>query len=243
MLTWMAALPLAIKVCVYATFIILMVAVAIFGKIRISWGKLQVDLGYNKKQRSCKDCAIIVRARGVKASRNIEKLDRINLKNKMNFAEQQLLILQRTLFIEYTKVMKDKKPDHSDEEKEMSSYHTKLIMAMHLLKDELRRAFKENGFHKLNDTQFDNYIKNESRILFDTYSEYMFTAYPNGMTVRYDDLMSITVGIKDSMNKHFESIIRKSKEIELKTIEDINSIEENYEHETNMFLGLTSNNK
>ena len=243
MLTWLIGLPLGIKCGALAAFIIVIVATAIFGRIRVAWGKMSVDLGYNKKQRSCKDCAIILRARGVKTSRKVDKIERTNLKNKMNFAEQQLLILQRTLFIEYTKAMKANKPSHDDEEKEISSYHTKLKTAMSLLKDELRRAFKENGFHRLEKESFNKYVDDESQILFDTYSEYMLSSYPDGMIVRYDDLMSIADKFKDTMNEHFEAIIRKSKEIELKTIEDINNIEEEYETATNEFLGLTSNDR
>ena len=243
MLTCLTALPLFIKIILLVFCMIIVIVTAIFGRIQLSWGKIKINLGYNRKIRACKDCAIILRARGVKASRKIEKLERINLKNKMNFAEQQLLIVQRILFIEYTKIIKSKQTNNEDEHKELSSYHTKLQMAMGLLKDELRRAFKENGFHKLNDVQFDKYIKDESQIVTDTYCEYMLTGYPNGMAVTYDDVINIIESQKSVMNEYLAAILKKSKEIEIKTITDINEIEEQYELETNEFLGLNINNR
>jgi hypothetical protein len=242
MLGWYMALPLVMKIIVPAIIVMFGSVVAVFGNVQLSWGKTRIGLG-GKKQRSCKDCSIILRARGVKASRRIEKLERINLKSKMNFAEQQLTIIQRILFIEYSHLLQKKKVAHEDEEKDISSYHTKLQMAITLLKDELRRAFKENGFHSLDDTQFDKYIKDEGEILINIYCEYMLTGYPSGMNVRYDEIIKIIDDRKRDITDYFESIFKKSKRIELETIDEIDLIEDDYERETNAFLNLNENGK
>jgi len=117
-------------------------------------------------------------------------LNRI-LKDQMNFAEQKLLEIQTILLNSYREMLKSKGNGHADpseEAKQYRLYQGGLSSALQLVKDEIRRSFKENGFEQLGGTEFSSYVKDKAQVLYAIGRNHLGDQYPyEGMIIPWDE--------------------------------------------------------
>jgi len=110
------------------------------------------------------------------------------------------------------------------------------------MKDEIRRSFKENGFHDLDEKDFLQYVKNQSKSLISYLRNHVINLYPpdnRGMLVSMEEIL---VQIDKDESK-FESVIleiyMEAKKFKKQDDESIEEIDKKFEQEINEF----TNNK
>ncbi len=230
MFSWLGSLPLIWQISIPVGVLLTLIILAVWGKVSFSWGKAKIGFG---AKSSCSKCIALVRSIGKKVDRKVAKVEANNLKSKMNFAEQQLLSVHMDMYGRFLGAMRKKNKDNPAndilEDKELICCRSKLKVVFSLMKDELRRAFKENGFDSLSDNEFNDYIKDESNILVDIFEQFIISNYPRHMIISYRDITDIVLKMRPVIDKSVESIFKKARAIEVITIEEITKLEEQYE--------------
>ncbi len=237
MFTWLASLPVIWQTSITLALLFTITIAAVWGKINLAWGKFRLGFGVSK---NCENCSDTIRAMNQKLDRGIFRVDHDNLKKKMNNAEQHLLSVQTDLYEVYTNMMRKKtKNDHESdiaEDKELSSYRSKLDIAISLMKDELRRAFKENGYEILNTAQFEEYTMQETQILTDIFERFVGANYPRHMIISSKEVNEIILKYRPKLNTAVHSVFSKAKVIEERCSEDIKALEAKYETDINELI-------
>jgi len=194
----------------------------------LEFGKTKVKFG--RTRRSCYDCIMMVTGIISKYRTNRDRLSESTIRNQMCFAEQKIQeahgLLTRT-FWEMLETKKKLKPelDNVLVQKDFVIYEEVLARALNgCVKDELKRSFKENGFHDIGGMEFSIFVKSKTKSVIAMGRDYLRTRYPfNGMIIpiqeRFD---ALDVGaIEDMM---FEIYI-KAKEIKLETDAEIKELD------------------
>lgn len=178
MFTIIGTWPLWAQLGIGSLAIIAMAWVSRFGNL--VWNKGKLSLGGGKK-RSCGDCIVILFSKGKKHEVDRNKfLDRI-LKDQMNFVEQKIIEIQLKTFQSFRKDVLEfgTEIDHAEKEKQYKQYCETLKNALEIGKNEVRRSFKENGFHSLSGLEYSNYVKDKTQTLISMVKTYLIDHYPH----------------------------------------------------------------
>lgn len=105
------------------------------------------------------------------------------LRDQMNYAEQKIhevfYMLTSSYRDDIVKCREEGAPvDQARESKEYLLYQETLNGALLLAKNEIRRAFKENGFEELSPQEFSDYVKGKAKLLISMAREYTRARYP-----------------------------------------------------------------
>lgn len=221
------------------------IIISIYGQAAIGWGKTKIGLGgakskiKYKQKRDCMDCLTILRGKAAKINRKIHSIENKILKDKMNHAEQKIVTIQRMIFTKYSKAVRDKDIGSEDREsKECNLYHARMVIALGIIKDELRRSFKENGFHELSETELNVYIKDQTKMILGIYNEYMLANYPRQMVVSAEEAQEVIDDLAAEIREILDDLYRKAREIELDYNKDILQLEQVYEQDVDEFGGV-----
>lgn len=231
LLKWIITLPLFWQISLPILFMVLVTVIALYGKLWFSIGKNKIGIGgdkLNKKKRSCMDCSMFHRAAAAKTNRKIAQVESGITKNKMNYAEQKLLELKRTLYKEFSRKIKES--DTSEEGMINLNDRIKLILN-ETIKDEVRRSFKENGFHEREGNKFTEYAENQTTTILDLFEEDFMVYYDNDMIIEILD--SVKTDIYDTVY----SIYDNAKNVELETLEKIKKIEVEHDATIDSYMG------
>ena len=230
MFLWLAALPMGWQIAIVILLIVSFVVIALRGKMSVWYGKARIGLGNGGSKDSCEKYLTTIRTEERRTNRRVYRIEYNNLKSKMNFAEQKLLIIKRIIFLAYMNTLHKKSEgsglDPNVEEKESNLFESRLKNALDLMGDEIRRAFKENGFQDKGDNELDEYINGESEVLINIYEDYIANNYPKGMFVSKIELNDIVKSSQEKICQHFNEVFRKAKRIEITSIKEINRIEQ-----------------
>lgn len=181
--------------------ILTILAISVFGHVAIDWGKRTFSFGEHKEDsgRSCKDCIMLLLAKRTQFEGIYNaKLSTI-LRDQMNYVEHKLQEITFELENTYREDLLyfRKTVDNSMESKEFILYQELLRNALYDTKDEIRRSFKENGFHTMNEDDFDEYVRERSKLLLTIAREHIQRNYPMNMVIpvierfrRYDTVSS-----------------------------------------------------
>lgn len=184
---WLGLQPW-VHVAIAFLFFAMIAIITIWGGARVRVGKKYFGFG---KGRTCKDCMILTFAKREQFEIKRRRLENQILKDQMNFAEHKLDSILFTLLQDYRNHLKEKRGDNIDYEKEHREtvlYEEIVRQSLEIIKDEIRRSFKENGFHEKGGVEFQNYVKNKSQDLLARGRGYMLHRYPsNGMTITVDE--------------------------------------------------------
>jgi hypothetical protein len=193
MISGLAALPALVQICIIIGTLLATVIVAFLGKVSINVGKTRLNFGKSvklvTKSRSCSDCRKLVMSRTMQFDQAVKMIKDDILRDQLNYADEKIHEVNYDLTASYMKDIitcreKDQPVDFSRESKEYLLYQETLGNAMNLVKDEIRRAFKENGFYEMSDCAFSDYIKGKCKLLVSVAREYVRSRYPfQGMMV------------------------------------------------------------
>lgn len=204
------------------------------------WKKIIAWIGNRlfRTARSCGDCILILFGKEAVYTAERKKATSHILDTQMTFASQKLDSLYLDLITSYRKDIVShrdgKNVDQSLENKEYAWYKEALANAFDLIKKELRRSFKENGFHELSGKLFSEYVKNISSHLIDIGKAYMVDKYPSDMMVPLEERL-------DKLNEsHIEDIVfdvyTNAKEIRNEAEVKAKKLDDDFKTEINDFM-------
>jgi len=106
------------------------------------------------------------------------------------------------------------------------------------LKDEIRRSFKENGFEEMNDNDFSQYTKNQSKILISTLKNHFINLYPNSKTLKVsmEDVLFYINSQESKIEDIVFEIYIEAKRIKKKDIETFQEIDKRFTEEIESFV-------
>lgn len=236
MWTGLAALPLIVQLSLVIGVLVVAVVLAFLGKVSINIGKYKINFGKPKaaqKTRVCSDCRKLVMARTMQFDQNVKMVKDDILRDQMNYAEQKIHEVSYDLTTSYRQDIincrvKDEPIDCPRETKEYLLYQEALTNAMLAIKNELRKAFKENGFFEMIECNFCDYVKGKTKLLINIGREYVRSRYP------FENMM---VPIEWRMNrlpeKQIESIVcdvfTKAKQVKQCADDKITELGEKYD--------------
>lgn len=186
MFTGLAALPLITQILIVVGVFVAAVILAFLGKVSLNIGKYKLNFGKPRtaqKTRVCSDCRKLVMTRTMQFDQAVKMVKEDILRDQMNFTEQKIHEITYDLTSSYRQDIiscreKDKQVDCIRETKEYLLYQEALGNAMIVVKNEVRKAFKENGFFDMNEPEFDDYVKGKTRLLINIAREYIRSRYP-----------------------------------------------------------------
>jgi len=157
--SYLKTLPPKISLAILGSFAIILILTKWSWMVKL----LNLITGNKSKKRTCGDCVLILFGIREKYDYQIRKLEHDLLKKQMTFTEQKLqevIFYLAQSFNEDIKILGD---DFKNYQKirESALYCEALKNSLLLVKDELRRSFKDNGFLDLSETEFRQYIKNK----------------------------------------------------------------------------------
>ena len=205
--------------------------------MRVNLGKKLRERKWLKQKRlnrTCGDCILIIF--GIREAYETEsyKLRNNILRSQMSYFEQkeQELILWLTQSYQDDIEILGKDHEGCEKSEQFSYYQEALKCAMTVVKDETRKAFKENGFIELSDSEFSNYVKSKLRTLISIAKSYLSTYYiQNSNTIvtlkyrfeklDYNRLNDIAFDVFGSARSIVKEIENKEKELKDKFKKDI----------------------
>jgi hypothetical protein len=251
MFSSLAALPLVVQLSLIICAFIAAIVLAFLGKVNIKLGKYNFNFGKAfrpiSKSRSCQDCRSLVMIRIMKFDQEVKLLKDDILRDQMNYAEQKIQESSYTLTTSYrdniVHLRKQTEPiDSVRENKEYILYRESLACALHIVHDEIRKAFKENGFVEFNNQEFLDYVKGKTKLLISIGREYIRSRYPfENMIVpiewRFDRLPEpqIEAAVYD--------LFSKAKQIKLLANEKIEQLGQEYDKDIVEFSDNISSKK
>jgi len=118
--------------------------------------------------------------------------------------------------------------DENDENKQYILFSETLKNAMNMVKDEFRRAFKENGFVDMQDTEYREYLKDRVSSIITIIQEYLITIYPyNGMKLDHSLIGNIVT--YDLINAFVYDIVDNAKAVAISANEKIIKLDQEFD--------------
>lgn len=164
-------------------------------------------------KRSCKDCVALMGTLREKFIIQCDKLSSSILRTQMTFAEHKLEQIELLTVREFDKLWAAEKANLQGVEdvvgeilKQQKLFLCVLRETIHIMRDEIRRSFKENGFYDMGEEDFSHYLKDRVRVLNTIMCEHFRSVYPpaESMVVSPEALQTIF----DKIQQDFTEIVR-----------------------------------
>lgn len=181
---WFLGLPVTVQIAACSLLAIIIVILAVIGKVNIRIGKYNLSFGKPAqpiKKRSCSDCRKLVMTRTMKFDQDLKIIRDEVLRDQMNYAEQKIIEISYFLTSSYREDIIKARNGNVDivrENKEYLLYQEAIGNAMSQIKNTIRSAFKENGFYELSNQEFSDYVKGKTKLLISMGREYVRSRYP-----------------------------------------------------------------
>lgn len=250
MFTWLATLPIIVQVGLIIGVFIVAVVLAFIGKVNLKLGKYTISFGKSfrsnliKKERSCEDCRKLVMIRTMKFDQDVKLVKDDILRDQMNYAEQKVHEVSYMLTTSYREdIINLRKSEASidtvRENKEYLLYQETLTCALAQIKNQIRHAFKENGFVEFSPQEFSDYVKGKSKLLVNIGKEYVRSRYPfENMIVPIDKRFETLPEIQ--IEACAFDLFTKAKQIKLLADEKIEELGREYDKDMEEFCSLPS---
>lgn len=233
MWTWLAGLPLGWQVALPIIAMVLIVIIAIYGNAIIKWGKKSIGLGHGG--HNCSRCRQLVMTKSLKYKTDRELVRQSVLRDQMNYAELKMHEAFLGLCRSYRELLLNFRQPEAEvnvilEQKEYLIYQEALGNSMILIKNELRRSFKENGFCEMSPIEYTHYCKEKTKALVTIGREYLMGRYPyDNMIIpiqyRFDQLDI------DKMETMVFNIFDRAKEIQLDSQNKLDELDRKFDKE------------
>lgn len=245
--------------------VIAAVIISLFAKIK--WDKQSLSIGgtddgdkknnikeANQKsstvkvqERNCIDCVFYVLALREKFEIEYVAVKDSVLKDQMNFAEQKLSEVKTTATTEFTKKLKDlelnKNGDISIEEqffRETTRYElfcSVLREVMHIIKDEIRRSFKENGYFDFQEGEFSNYLRNKMDYLESLALNHFSSRYPSyNKILPLSEIKEIYLDNRKELESTLREVFTISRSIKTKADTEVKNKKEEFKKRIDSFI-------
>jgi len=230
-----------IIVCALA---ILVIVLAVMGKVSLKFGKNIVTFG-RTKIRSCGDCILLVMSKRERYGSQKEFVLNSVLKEQMNFVEQKSMDVQGILLSSYREQMCNFAPkdtSHSEFNKQYRLYQGLLINSFCAIKDEFRRSFKENGFEEMSGQEFSHYVKNKVTLVVSIGRDPLFNLYPyEGMIVTVEERTKWLDSKINILEDICFEIFVKAKEIKLEATKKVALLDREFSKEIDELISRKEN--
>jgi len=218
----------------FSTVIILLVVLIIRGKWLV---ELILDKFFNKnnnqikKHRSCGECISYIFILREKLQHEKDNIIGSILRQQMGYSEQKIAEVSSIFYSKYREIIVKKRKTHNmDEEgKQCLLFLGLLRETLSLIKDELRRSFKENGFHTISGTLFQEYVRGKQRHLLALSKQNLIDRYPLA-----DMIVTVEDGIKNinTLLPQLEDLLfdvyTKAKEIKIDSEDKIDKLNNSF---------------
>jgi hypothetical protein len=106
------------------------------------------------------------------------------------------------------------------------------------VKDEIRRSFKENGFHKFNQDSLQIYLQNRHKIIFGMIAQQIINLYPKsaGLILSQDEILEHSEEILLNINTIINEIYLEARKIKIISENEINKIEEEFYKDMDCYM-------
>ena len=230
--------------------IIAIVIIALKGRLILKWGKNTIGIGsdtekptsstgeikpinttISEKKRSCSDCLHIVTSEYDKYKFNKLSIDDKILNYRMNYTEEKLTELEDDI----TKLFEIRLDNNPDEKESYLEIESKLFYglfkeALNGVKKEIRRSCKENGFCKLPDIEFANFVTDKSKLVISILIRELRNIYPSyGTLVSVDCIIQDIESLKDKIREYLKDIFVYAKQVILDNAKEVKELEEKYQ--------------
>ncbi len=212
MLDLLAKLPPFLLFIVIILLILSIVVISLWGKLTAKWGKNALGVGDTKDgspkvleaskkkvsavhKRSCGSCVLIMMGEREKYEMRMRKTQNRVLKDQMNFTEQKIIEIQSLFIDSYTENVSHKRAEEKANGRDQENIEYKVFYgllrdSLILVKDEVRRSFKENGFFVLSGNEYATYVKDKTKYLLSILTQNIRNLYPAyGMFISTPDLI------------------------------------------------------
>ena len=240
MFSFIGTWPLWAQIGISLILVSAIIYVSMRGNMVVQWGKTKLGIGGAanlKKNRTCGDCILILFGKGKKHEVDVNQVEKGILKDQMNFAEQKLLETDVEITRAYRKELyHETDNDVEEKNKQFILFKENLKNALAAIKDELRRSFKENGFHDLRGTDYSLYVKNQAQTLASIGKQYVSNHYPpSRMLIELDEKIDQLDNAKTE-DMAFE-IYNRAKEIRLEADLKIGNLNNQFKEEIDQYVG------
>ena len=228
------------SVVIFIITLILFIVHAIRRKIKGQLGDNEIRKDEISK-RTCGDCVLLMMALREKFDHEIDLVLGSILKNQMNYAEQKLLELQNLLYTSYTRAFSQMKSPSitSEEEIKQTTIYYGLLRdtTWVLIKDEIRRSFKENNFQELGGMEFSVYVKNKFHVLSLMANNNYDNRYPrSGMVIDTDMRKKLFEQLAPQIEDMLFEVFINAKEVKNVAYKKADELNKKFKEEIDQFV-------
>jgi hypothetical protein len=110
------------------------------------------------------------------------------------------------------------------------------------VKDELRRSFKENGFHDISEDEFKSYLQARYNIISSMMKQQVINTYPkNGMVVTEEQILNQVENLTPKINVILTEIYTKARKIKNDAVLEVKTLTEEFEKDMLSFQESLNN--
>lgn len=241
MTDFLALLPPPWNIIVPILALVAGIIMSIWGRAVINWGKKTVTFGL--QEMPCSKCRQLMMVKSLKYKSDRELIRNSILRDQMNYAEMKL----HEIFLGRCRAYREhltqfRKPgteiDMEREQKEYLIYQETISNAMALIKNELRRSFKENGFCEMSPVEYTQYVKEKTKGIITIKREYLMSRYPYDRMIvplqysfdqtNTDELETILFNVMDRAKEIFLDAEIKLEKLDKEYDDDIEQIGKNH---------------
>lgn len=247
------SIPTPIFVSVLVVSAIAIVIIAVRGHLALKFGNKTIDIGgvheekkedtdippstvmITERKRSCGDCVLLLMTEREKLEFKIRQKTNKIMKTQMTFVEQKLIEIQAYTLDAITKTFN--KSSQIDDAVQYKLIYGLLKDALHKIKDEIRRSFKDNGFWDMEVSEFSSYLKDRTQVLYSMFIHYIRNMYPDK-----EGLLSSNeiINIIESKNNFLANLINDmymfSRDVKIQTDKEIKQVQQDFSEWIDKFI-------
>lgn len=227
---YLSKLPPLFWYFLIVTTLVAVVIISIKGKLIVKWGKTAIGIGgspdnplpiksapitsLTEKKRACSDCLSIITNEYDKYKLTKLLREEKILTQRMNYTEEKLIEIENDI----TALFEKRIDIHVDEHEtylviESKMFYGILREALYVVKKEIRKSCKENGFCELSDIEFAHYTHEKAKVLQSILIRELKLIYPTGTLVPIDYIISDIESKYDTFHEYTSSIFTYAKQV------------------------------
>lgn len=184
--------------------------------------------------RSCGDCIRILRNQSHVTERKIRRARREAMEQKMLFVDHKSDEIQERIFSSFNR---QNQSDPNDSTIIPNLFLGRLELSINVAKSEIRRSFKENGFHEKEGSEYKEYLITETTAILTKVKRYLRSNYPTSQVkISLEQIDQLVDNEYDSISLIIKSIYDNAKRLDLDAEQKIDLYEKEYEDKTEKFI-------
>ena len=247
---WFETLPWQWQIVLVILLIISIVIISIYGKFVFQRDKTQIGIGGDKKSGSnnhkhpCSECYMILRKQILETERKIKIVESSRMDRQMNFLDQKMEELQTDLLDNYSDTMhKNRSINIASglETIQFRLFEGLLIDAFGLVKKEIRRALRENGYTIMQASEYITYTKNEARTIMNMIYNHLRRLYPpleSNMIVGINEVLGMVENNHQILEDLMTEFFNNAREINQQVDVEVSRLDKECDTLCSQFIGI-----